>query len=59
SPGEWTEARLKEMRYQYMGEINVPRLMAYTARFHSPRLDHATRCWINLAMDEGEGTVTL
>jgi len=59
SSGEWTEARLKEMRYQNMGEINAPRLKAYAARFHSPRLDHTTRRWINLAMDEAEGTVTL
>ena len=59
SSGEWTEARLAEMRYQNMDQIDVPQLMAYAARFHSPRLDRAARRWSNLAVDEAKGTVTL
>jgi predicted transcriptional regulator of viral defense system len=59
TPGEWTEPRLREMRYQHCDRVVPARLRAYAARFGSPRLLRAAARWLLLASAEGEGTVTL
>jgi hypothetical protein len=58
-PGEWTPARLEEMRYQHFGQVTEARLRAYAGRYGSPRLVRATERWLTLAADEGKGTETL
>lgn len=57
--GEWTVARLDEMRYQHTDLIDRERLAGYAKRCRSPRLDRAVRSWIARAADEEKGTVTL
>jgi hypothetical protein len=59
SPGEWTSARLTEMRYQHMDRVVEERLHAYAERFRSPRLCRAVGRWLALATEEERGTVTL
>ena len=56
--GEWTVARLEEMRYQHVELVAEDRLKEYAKRFRSPRLDRAVQRWLGLANAE-EGTVTL
>jgi len=41
TPGEWTAARLTEMRYQHMDRITEDKLQSYAERFRSPRLRRA------------------
>lgn len=57
--GEWTEDRLREMRYQHVEKIKVDRLQEYAERFDSPRLLRAVERWEKLADEGQEGTVTL
>ena len=57
--GEWTMARLEEMRYQQFELINEAQLRLYTQRFQSPRLNRAVQRWLMLAADEEKGTVAL
>ncbi len=57
--GEWTLARLAEMRYQHVDRVAAEKLPAYAERFHSPRLCRAVGRWLELAADEAKGTVTL
>lgn len=57
--GEWTPARLAEMRYQHVDRIEETRLHAYADRFKSPRLGRTVRRWLTLASEEEKGTVTL
>lgn len=59
TPGEWTPARLTEMRYQYVDRVAAARLRAYARRFRSPRLCRAVECWLTLAAEDEQGTVTL
>jgi hypothetical protein len=59
SPGEWTPARLAEMRYQHCGQVVAQRLRADAERFGSPRLRRAVERWLVLATADEEGTVTL
>ncbi len=63
SRGEWTTARLAEMRYQQTDLIHADRLRASVRRFNSPRLIRAAERWIAYVAHEaaaGEpGTVTL
>ena len=59
TPGEWTRARLEEMRYQHADLIDRVRLDAYAGRFGSPRLDRALKLWLDLTTREQDGTVTL
>jgi hypothetical protein len=58
-PGEWTPARLAEMRYQHFDQVAETRLRACADRFGSPRLSRAVGRWLKLAADEEKGTVTL
>ncbi len=57
--GEWTSARLSEMRFQNGGIVSKERLIAYGARFNSPRLTRAVERWMKLDGEEGEGWVTV
>ena len=59
TPGEWTEARLTEMRYQHHDRVGENRLRDYATRCRSPRLRRTVERWLRLARQEGEGTVTL
>ena len=59
TPGEWTSARLTEMRYQHMDRVAAEKLQAYAERYHSPRLCRAVGRWLRLEADEERGTVTL
>jgi hypothetical protein len=59
TPGEWTAARLAEMRYQHTDRIAAGKLEDYAERFRSPRLRRAAARFLALPRDEGEGTVTL
>ncbi|MEW5984243.1 MAG: hypothetical protein AB1806_17975 [Acidobacteriota bacterium] len=61
--GEWTGARLAEMRYQQTDLVSVDRLQACADRLRSPRVSRATKRWITLAAGEARahdaGAVTL
>jgi predicted transcriptional regulator of viral defense system len=57
--GEWTPARLGEMRYQHCDVVASERLRAYAERFASPRLQRAVERWLKLAAAAEEGTVTV
>ena len=59
NPGEWTEARLEEMRYQNFDVIDKHRLAEYIARFASPRLKRAAKRLSNIAGDAEIGAITL
>ena len=59
TPGEWTRARLEEMRYQNCRQVSEDRLRAYADRFQSPRLRRTVELWIALAAEEEKGAVTL
>ena len=59
TPGEWTEARLAEMRYQQLRRVRGGRLRAYADRFASPRLRRAAARWLLLMKEEEKETVTL
>lgn len=54
--GEWTQARMVEMRFQNTDLIDGERLLRYVARFESPRLFRAVEVW-NLWTVDSEGTV--
>ena len=59
TPGEWTTARLEEMRYQNISLIAADRLRSFSQRFQSPRLDRATRRWLDLAARDNSAMETL
>ena len=59
SEGEWTMARLEEMRYQHVDLIAGDRLRDYAGRFRSPRIDRAVLRWLIPATEEEKGTVAL
>jgi len=42
-PGEWTEERILEMRFQQTEQINRKQLLEATRWFHAPRIKRATR----------------
>ena len=57
--GEWTDERLREMRYQHRDRVNEEKLRDYAARFRRPRLRRAVERWLKVTREEEEGTVTL
>lgn len=61
--GEWTDARLAEMRYQQADLVSVERLEACAERLGSPRVARAATRWIASVAYEttarDPGTVTL
>jgi len=59
TPGEWTTERLEEMRYQHVELVGEDRLRGYAERFRSPRLDRAVQRWLEFAVGQDKGTVTL
>lgn len=59
TPGEWTQARLEEMRYQHHHRVSEDKLRAYAERFQSPRLCRVIERWLTLAGEAEKGTVTL
>jgi len=59
TPGEWTPARLAEMRYQPGTPVSARKLRAYARRFHSPRVQRAVERWLALCAAERRGTVVL
>jgi predicted transcriptional regulator of viral defense system len=58
-PGEWTEARLIEMRYQNIDTVDKHRLAEYAERFASPRLKRAAKLWSGVIGNAESGAVTL
>jgi hypothetical protein len=59
TPGEWTQERIEEMRYQHCQQVNKDKLQAYADRFHSPRLYRAAERWLMVTAEEEKGTVAL
>jgi hypothetical protein len=59
TPGEWTQERLEEMRYQHCQQVNKEKLQAYAARFQSPRLNRAVEQWLTVTAEEEKGTITI
>ena len=57
--GEWTGARMREMRFQNMDQVDSGRLRDYAGRFDSPRLVLAVDAWEQLCDEGEEGTVIL
>lgn len=57
--GEWTSARLEEMRYQNPGAIDWARLEDYVARAASPRLKRTVARFERLIRREQEGEAEL
>jgi len=56
SEGEWTEERMREMRFALSGSIDPDTLMEYARRMESPRLERAVDvCLTHFTSDE-EGT---
>jgi len=52
TPGEWTQARLGEMRLQQVELLDRDRLDAYAQRWESPRLRRTVARWRRLAEQE-------
>ncbi len=59
SPGEWTAARLGEMRCQNSEKVDGEKLLAWAGRFQHPRLRRTVERWLEVSGEEAEGTVTL
>jgi predicted transcriptional regulator of viral defense system len=59
TPGEWTQERLEEMRYQHHLQVNKDKLQEYADRFQSPRLCRAVERWLTVTAEEEKGAVTL
>jgi predicted transcriptional regulator of viral defense system len=57
--GEWTEARLDQMRYQNTDSIQTKELLKVVDRMQSPRLRQAAERWIRLQEMEKKGSVDL
>jgi predicted transcriptional regulator of viral defense system len=55
NPGEWTESRLREMRYQNLEVVDSRRLKDHAVRSRSPRLIRAAQRWLVLAEDAADG----
>ena len=59
TPGEWTQERLEEMRYQHCQHVNKDKLQAYADCFQSPRLNRAVERWLTVIAEDEKGTVIL
>lgn len=57
--GEWSEARLREMRFQHLSMLDVKKLSAYTKRWASPRLTRAIERLKKMIDHQEEGYITL
>lgn len=49
---EWTEERIREMRFQNREKINFKRLNKYTEKFASPRIDRAVGKFVEIYRKE-------
>ncbi len=54
--GTWSTERMESMRFQAFGQIRPERLTEYARRYSSPRLEAASRVWMQLAEDDANGT---
>ena len=59
TPGEWTEDRIREMRYQNADKVSPDKLLEWADRYQRPRLLRAVKRWLAVAGEEEKGTVTL
>lgn len=57
--GEWSRARMDEMRFQNSDVINGDKLRDYAERYQSPRLVKAVELWGSVIRTQGGGTVEL
>ncbi len=57
--GEWTEARMREMRFQNTEVVNRSRLTAFAERYRSARLVKTAGMWSDLADKDEQGNVEL
>jgi len=48
SNGEWTRERINQMRFQSFETLDYETLQKFSDKFHSPRLERATRRFIDL-----------
>jgi len=55
-PKPWTLARMTEMRFQNMEQVDADRLRTYAERYRSPRLVRAVPIWLKIRDFEHEGT---
>ena len=53
--GKWDRPRMEEMRFQAADVVVPDRLRDYATRFGSPRLEAATRVWLELCEQQDEG----
>lgn len=54
TPGPWTAARMREMRFQNFDQVEPERLHETAARFSANRIDRAVEGWLKLR-DSEEG----
>ena len=57
--GEWSVARMMEMRFQNTDIIDAAKLEEYASRIARPRLRHAVESWVSVADDIDGGEVTI
>jgi len=57
--GDWSQARMREMRFQNAEVVDLQRMNAFADRYQSPRMVKAVKQWADLTDSEGEGTVAL
>jgi predicted transcriptional regulator of viral defense system len=57
SPGEWTDDRVFEMRFQNHEVVDPEKLLCYAERWQSPRLTRATYKWLESAKHETQESV--
>jgi hypothetical protein len=60
STGDWTPARIEEMRYQNVSVVNDGRLLQFARRFKRPRLLRIAETWLawrkNSERDDADGS---
>jgi len=59
SPGEWTKARLREMRFTTEDLVDMEKLTRLVEGIGKPRLNRTLLVWRALVSEEAEGVVTL
>ncbi|MDD5310057.1 MAG: hypothetical protein PHU25_22295 [Deltaproteobacteria bacterium] len=59
SRGEWTEARMREMRPAQNERLDPAKLESLVLRLGSPRISRAFAMWSRVVAEDGEGEVTL
>ncbi len=58
-PGEWTKARIAEMRFQQTDIVDRPALRNMAARMGKPRLLRAVDVWQQVCDETDEGSIEL